>query len=295
MNLTHDAMLVSLRISAWSGRRYDRQASDHVAIQHDASTTSGRYNKLLLPKAALKPLQATMSAARDTHYKQTLPWDDQGARLLPVANYEAYVAQLDGLRETMIQQRTEFLADYPMHVEKARETLGRLFNALDYPTTDILAGKFGLRYRIKPVPDADHFYARLAADHTEEIKRDIEADVQERLQDAIGELYERMLEALKRVSDRLQEDDEGKPLVFRNTLITNVRELVDVVPRLNIFGDDHLARLCEQVKERIAAVEPDTIRAGTDIFNPAKRQQVKRDADALMEQFAGYFGEREAA
>ncbi len=26
MNLTHDAMLVSLRITAWSGRLYDRQA-----------------------------------------------------------------------------------------------------------------------------------------------------------------------------------------------------------------------------------------------------------------------------
>ena len=27
MNLTHDAMLVSLRINSWSGRLYDRQAS----------------------------------------------------------------------------------------------------------------------------------------------------------------------------------------------------------------------------------------------------------------------------
>ena len=36
MNLTHDAMLVSLRISAWSGRLYDRQASNHVAAHHDA-------------------------------------------------------------------------------------------------------------------------------------------------------------------------------------------------------------------------------------------------------------------
>ena len=37
---------------------------------------------------------------------------------------------------------------------------------------------------------------------------------------------------------------------------------MDVVPRLNIFGDHRLAGLCEQVK---------------------------RDTDALMEQFGGYF------
>ena len=61
MNLTHDAMLVSLRISAWSGRLYDRKASNHVAVHHEASASAGRYNKCLLPKAAFAALTATMS------------------------------------------------------------------------------------------------------------------------------------------------------------------------------------------------------------------------------------------
>ena len=91
------------------------------------------------------------------------------------------------------------------------------------------------------------------------------------------------------VSERLQEDGEGKPLVFRDSMIENIRGLVDVVPRLNIFGDDRLARLCEQVKEKIASVEPDVLRPSR-AFDPAARARVKRDADALMEQFAGYFG-----
>ena len=73
MNLTHDAMLVSLRIAAWSGRQYDRKASTHVAIHHEASVSAGRYNKCLLPKAAFAALTATMSAARSAHYAQTLP------------------------------------------------------------------------------------------------------------------------------------------------------------------------------------------------------------------------------
>ena len=72
-------------------------------------------------------------------------------------------------------------------------------------------------------------------------------------------------------------------------MIENIRGLVDVVPRLNIFGDDRLARLCEQVKEKIASVEPDSLRPSR-AFDPAARARVKRDADALMEQFAGYFG-----
>ena len=104
MDLTHDAMLVSLRISAWSGRLYDRKASNHVAVHHEASASAGRYNKCLLPKAAFAALTATMSKARSSHYEQTLPWDDQGSRLLTVANYEHYMQLLDGLRERMVPE-----------------------------------------------------------------------------------------------------------------------------------------------------------------------------------------------
>ena len=68
MNLTHDAMLVALHISAWSGRLYDREASNQVAAHNDASSSAGRYNKRLLPKAAFAALTGTMSEARTKHY-----------------------------------------------------------------------------------------------------------------------------------------------------------------------------------------------------------------------------------
>ncbi len=288
MDLTHDAMLVSLRISAWSGRLYDREASDHVAVQHDASTSAGRYNKRLLPKAALAPLNAVMSESRTQHYAQSLPWDDKGSRLLTVANYERYTQVMDALRERLVRQRARFIEDYGDYVEQARIDLGKLFRIEDYPSKDRLRDRFSIRYRITPVPDADHFIARLATDDSERVKRDIELHIEEQIHDAVGDLYRRLAEAVERVSERLTEDDNGKPLVFRDTMISNIRDLVDVVPRLNIFGDQRLASLCERVKDRIAGVEPDSLRpSGT--FDPVVRAQVKRDADALMEQFAGYF------
>ena len=143
--------------------------------------------------------------------------------------------------------------------------------------------------RIVPVPWGSlKCDETLASDDTERVKRDIETQ----LHDAVGDLYRRLGEAVERVSERLQEDPEGKPLVFRNSMISNIRDLVDVVPRLNIFGDDELAGLCQQVKDRIASVEPDALRP-SKTFDPAARAQVKRDADELMEKFAGYFGARD--
>ncbi len=288
MDLNRDAMLVSLRISAWSGRLYDREASDHVAAQHNASTSAGRYNKRLLPKAALAALDATMSEARSQHYAQSMPWDDNGSRLLTVANYEYYTQVMDGLRERLVRQRARFIEDYDDYVEQARIDLGKLFRIEDYPSKDQLRDRFSISYRITPVPDADHFIARLASDDTDRVKRDIENHIEEQFHDAVGDLYRRLAEAVERVSERLTEDDNGRPLVFRDTMISNIRNLVDVVPRLNIFGDQRLARLCEEVKDRIAGVEPDSLRPSRT-FDPAARDRVKRDADALLEQFAGYF------
>ena len=97
MDLNRDAMLVGLRITAWSGRLYDREASDHVAAHHDASASAGCYNKRLLPKAAFAALTSTMSEARTKHYENSLPWDDKGARLLTVTNYEHYTGLMNAL------------------------------------------------------------------------------------------------------------------------------------------------------------------------------------------------------
>ena len=189
MNLTHDAMLVSLRINSWSGRLYDRQASQQVAIHHDADTSAGRYNKRLLPKQAFAALAATMSNARTSHNANTLPWDDQGGRLLTVANYERYTAALDTLVERVVRERARFIEDYDDYVDQARLDLGRLFRLEDYPGTEALQGKFAIRYRIVPVPDARHFMADLAQGETERVRRDIEQQVRTRLNDAQRDLY----------------------------------------------------------------------------------------------------------
>ena len=134
MDLNRDAMLVGLHIATWSGRIYDREASNHVAVAHDASASAGRYNKRLLPKAAFAALTATMSETRTKHYENSLPWDDKGARLLTVANYEHYTELMGCLRERVVRQRARFIEDYDDYVDQARLDLGKLFRIEDYPS-----------------------------------------------------------------------------------------------------------------------------------------------------------------
>ena len=290
MRLTHDAMLVSLNIKCWSGRRYDREVSNEVADAKAASRSVGRYNKLLLPKACFTPLAKLSNEARATHYKHTLPWDDKGSRLLTVVNHATYTAELDTIGEKITQARREFIRDFPTNMNGARLELGDMFRLADYPAADHLPGKFSLRYRILPVPDVDHFMAKLTDNEADRVKRDLEAHIGEQIGEAVTDLYRRLGEAVSHVNEKLVEDDEGKALIFRNSLVENVRELVDIVPRLNIFGDDKLACLCDEVKAKIAKWDPDQLRPTSERFKPEARKQVKRDAADLKQAFAGYFG-----
>ena len=93
-----------------------------------------------------------MSNARTSHYANTLPWDDQGGRLLTVANYERYTAALDTLVERVVRERARFIEDNDDYVDQARLDLGRLFRLEDYPGTEALQGKFAIRLPHCPGP-----------------------------------------------------------------------------------------------------------------------------------------------
>ena len=168
------------------------------------------------------------------------PGTTRAAACSPSPITSATPPTLDTLVERVVRERARFIEDYDDYVDQARLDLGRLFRLEDYPGTEALQGKFAIRYRIVPVPDARHFMADLAQGETERVRRDIEQQVRGRLNDAQRDLYRRLGEAVERVGERLREDENGKPLVFRDSLIENIRELVDVVPRLNIFADDDL-------------------------------------------------------
>ena len=146
------------------------------------------------------------------------------------------------------------------------------------------------------MPDSGHFLADLGNGESERVRRDIEQHVRERLNGALDDLYRRLGEAVGHVCERLTEDENGKPKVFRDSLIENLRELVDTVPRLNLFGDKHLESLCRELQDRIARVEPDVLRptAASAKFDPALRRRVKRDAEELAAHFAGDFGANRA-
>ena len=290
-NITEKAMLVRVSISQWTARKHDARISDEVAAQHGTTRDAGRYNKVLIAKSALDKVAKAAGAARQFHYENTLPWSDMGdARILPSANYFEYSRRMEALQAEFDIARREFIDAYPHYVEEARTRLNGLFDADDYPARSAMVRKFRFKVGVEPLPDASDFRVKLGADEEARIRADIEVSTKAAIDGAVRDLWQRVHDCVSKMAERLSaykvEMVDGKERVsnpFRDTLVSNLRDLVDLLPRLNLTDDPALARMRDQLADKLCQHEPETLRD-----NDAVRAQVARDASSLLADMAGY-------
>jgi len=191
-SLSSRAMLCSLSIGVWSARKHDADASEEIARQHGAQLDAGRYHKVLLPKEALADIQKIVSEARQEHYFMTLPWDDNGYRVLPAAAYMEHTEKMRALSNRFTPAVDTLVSQFSQLVEEAKVRLDGLFRAADYPTCDELRSKFSFETKVMPLPDANDFRVALGEEEQERIKRQITSAVEASLQVASRELWQRL-------------------------------------------------------------------------------------------------------
>ncbi len=285
MSLTSRAMLCSLSICQWSARKHDPEASEEIAVRHGAQSNAGRYNKVLVPPQALADLSKIAGEARREHYFMTLPWDDAGYRVLPAAAYLDHAAKLREYSCQFAAAADAFALAFEQLVQESRVRLGGLFRPEDYPSANEIREKFSFETKVLPLPDAGDFRVSLGEEETKRIQRQITATVEASLTVPSRELWQRLYEAVSHMAERLgayKVSDEGVEHPFRDTVVTNLVRLVEVLPKLNMTGDAELERLTEEAR-RSLLVDPKELRK-----SETSRNETARAAAAIAQQMAGY-------
>ena len=85
--LNKKAILVTLSLSSFSPRKTDKRVTSQVLNQHSAASDAGKFVKNLLPDEAIEPIKKLDGEIRQFHYNNTVPWCDDGLRLLPILRY----------------------------------------------------------------------------------------------------------------------------------------------------------------------------------------------------------------
>lgn len=269
-SLKERVMIVNLSISQWGARKYDKNASREIEQLHNA-VDAGRFNKVLIKSDTLEEIQKTAGKARSFHYEATLPWGDNGDRILSTENYFNYLKEISGLKMEFGRLVEQFVQEYKDEIERSRQRLGSLFNEQDYPHPDMIKDKFNLKPLFMPVAEADDFRINISDSMLEAMKNQIGAELNSRVERATNSIIERARETVQKMIDTLSEP--GK--VFRDSLVGNVEELVETIPMLNFNDDQHVKDVAEMLKSLI--VDPTLLR-GNDSF----RQEINTKAKEIL-------------
>ena len=273
IDLRTRGLLITLHLHAFTARKYDRKVSTKTAETHQASKDAGRYNKKLIDtEKYLKPITKLQSEIRQYHYDHTLPWMD-GSRILNVLIFDEYCSQLNDYMDKHDAMVNTFMAVYPQAKLEAETLLGEMFNPDEYPGEDMVRSKFDVEFYVSPLPDVEDFRMTLPDSVVQQTALKIEQTYQSSLQDAHRRLYD----CIKAIAEKLPAYDKGQIKTFRDTVITNLQEVIDLMPALNISDDARLKFITEMADRKLAKHEPSQLRD-----DPLLRSQVAQDAANIL-------------
>lgn len=275
--LEANALVVSLSIKRWTGRKVDKSASEDVTSGAGAKRGTARVTKDIIDREAIKEIDVVYTRAVRELQSITLPWDDAGARLVPGPRVLQLRLKLEAMRTEFFAKVQALARNYGELRAEAAETLGSLFNHDDYPPAYTIPEKFAFNIHFTPVPTND---IRVAMPDSlrETIQREMDVAVNQRLEAATAATFQRVHDTIKRLHTITSSD---KPR-FHDSLESDVRDLVDILPDLNLTGDPRLAALADTMRLRFAGVTVDDLRSD-EVF----RAKVAEDSESVLDMLSG--------
>jgi hypothetical protein len=87
----------------------------------------------------------------------------------------------------------------------------------------------------------------LSEEEQARVAREIDENVRQSLKRGAEDLWVRLKDVVSHMVERLKEPESR----FHASLVTNVFELVDLLPRLNVNQDEELNRFAQEIKDRL--------------------------------------------
>jgi hypothetical protein len=279
------ALLVEFNASVWTARKLDRKVTDEVVRdKHAKATDAGRFNKhLLAGRNELENIVKFVAAVRGFVYDNTMPWSDNGQRLLPAIKFLKFDSDMRERQDEFEKMVKEFIKLYPTLITAQAMQLGAMFSRDDFPPVSDIPSKFGWTLGYLPVPSAGDFRIDVGNEAQKELKQKLEELANKRTADAHQSLWDRLHEHLKRMADRLQVDTisgEEKPRKFHDTLVTNGLELCDMLKSLNITNDPALESARARLERALLGLDPDDLRK-----DMTTRKGVEQEVKDILSKF----------
>jgi len=280
MQINDKALLVKLNIGMPGNGRKDKAITNEVTANHALASNAGRWNKTLYPPEAFTPITTIAGAARTFHYDNTLPWLDDGMRILPTLNYQDYTKAMRQFRAQFESTAdSHFIAQLAHWEDKARQMHNGTYRAEDYKPAHKLAKKFKFKTDCQPIPTGQDFRVKLSAEEMDCLMADTNARLIKAAEAAEADLWLRLSSPLAKLSAVLS-DPEAK---FKDTIVTNLKDICALVPKLNITANPQLSLFARELDASLAHIGPESLR-----HLPSDRAKAKAAADDILVRMTDY-------
>lgn len=279
MSIANNTMVVNLQISMWSGYKLDKGMSQRVTSEANADADAARVNKHIVPKEALKEIVTAAGSLRTHFYDRTLPWGDNGDRLLPRLAYTEFMQEHGRLEQEFNNAVDNFIKEkYLAARDQAEFRMGEMFRAEDYPEADQLRRRFAVNIDVHGVPTGRDFRVDMDKQTTDMLRQQIEAKNAERVSAAMRDVWERLATVLTHFANKMGED-----AVFRDSTVRNLEELVELLPALNVTEDPELEKIRQDITDTLIGYQPKDLRKDS-----AVRQAAAKESRRIADQMAAF-------
>lgn len=291
------AMIGNLNISSWEARIQDKATKEEVLATKGArSKRAASVSKHLFSECpALDAIKTLRGEAYLWFRKETMPWDDNGGRLITTKRYLNTMDQAAKYEQRFNALVNAFLGVYQTEISKQAFENGALFDRSEYPSEDEVRAKFRFALNVSPVPTSGDFRVDIGHEAAQQLAEQYERLAAERMSAALAEPWQRIKDQVLWVKERMEAvlaydpdaveeqpvtDPDGKVIDIKITkkrrpklydsMLENGLELCKTLSDFNITNDPRLEEARRELEAALTRVDMDSLKESPELQKATK-------------------------
>lgn len=251
---------------SWVGTR--RKLTDNqlarAASNFDANTEQVFASKKLFDtkRPSYRVLTAIKSQASAYWRSMTLPFPQDGVRLIRQSDVPAFEEKMQSFQEELRQAAATLQLEYEEIKEQARQKLGELYNANDYPPS--LENMFAISWEYPSIHAPDYLLSYNPELYQKEQDR-VRAKFETAVLMAEDAFAERLQDLVDHLIERLTDTADGSKKTFHKSVIENFDDFYENFRHMNVRSNADLDALVRRCGDITRGINADDLRKNSNL------------------------------
>lgn len=257
-NLFEEAILVRRvvrqgGITAKSGKQ-SRDVADRLEADRESFST---VVLKMTSKARAKIVQA-INESQAIMDQNTLGWDTRAWNMCPAVRLAHVQREMDRIKNNFDDAVSEMLGNYDeLRKDYLKRVTAKVAQEVPFPTYEQMQSNFSFDFLKMPLTNPNDFRLKhMSAEAVSELRTEMNEQINIRLADTQIEIVTRLIERVKKLHEQTADKDSR---LFKS-LVTNIEEDCDVLPKLNLTNDPEINRLIARVRAELSSIDVDTLK-----------------------------------